>query len=82
MAKRTLVVYVGVESLSVLKRRQEKRDGEKFNKESFKKNLRTDWGNWINLGDKYDLVVINRDGELEKTVEEIEREINSRLDNK
>jgi guanylate kinase len=75
VARRTLVVYVGVENLAVLKRRQKKREGDKFSKEGFVKNLRNDWNNWLNLGDKYDLVVINRDGELDKTVEEIEREI-------
>jgi guanylate kinase len=82
VAKRTLVVYVGVENLAVLKRRQKIREGDKFNKESFNKNLRSDWNNWLNLRNKYDLVVINRDGELDKTVEEIEMEINSRLNNK
>lgn len=75
VAKRTLVVYVGVDNLAVLKRRRKKRDGEKFCKNGFKDNLRRDWENWLKLGNRYDLVVINREGELDKTIEEIEREI-------
>ncbi len=75
VARRTLVVYVGVENLAVLKRRQKKREGEKFSKEGFANNLRKDWENWLNLGDKYDLVVINRDGELDRAVEKVEGEI-------
>jgi len=79
VAEKSLVVYVGVENLAVLKRRQEKREREKFSKEGFAKNLRNDWNNWLRFFDKYDLVVINRDGELDKTAEEIEREIDFRF---
>jgi len=75
VAEKSLVVYVGVENLAVLKRRQLSRDGAKFSKEGFEKNLRNDWKNWLRFYGNYDLVVINRDGELDKTVDEIEREI-------
>lgn len=75
VAARTLVVYVGVEKIRVLKSRQKNREKGRFNPDGFVRNLKKDWNDWLNLRDKYDLVVINRDGEIERTVEEIESEI-------
>jgi len=68
LAFKTIVVYIGVPILRNLKERKLLRDGEKFNKEEFNDNLRRDWAWWGEYGKRYDLVVENRDGELETTI--------------
>jgi len=73
MAQRIVKVYLGVTDLYELKSRKLGRDGrDPEKKKGFMENLRRDWDFWKKYGEGfYDHVVINREGEFEKCVEEV-----------
>ena len=79
LIKRTLVVYIGVPRLTILKDRflgRKRETGEEersYLGKKFKKRLKGDWGIWHQYKDKFKNVVINETGALDKTVEEISR---------
>jgi guanylate kinase len=68
----TKVIYVGVESLFVLKQRAMKRGD--YVRSKFNARLREDWQVWKENEQVFrekGTVIINRDGELDKTVDQV-----------
>jgi guanylate kinase len=76
---RILTVYIGIESISELFQRKRIRDGENFCRKEFDTNLRRDWETWRQY--KYDQVIINREGQIEQTVKELEKIVCNKFTN-
>lgn len=76
---RLSLVFVGLEFLHVAKTRflgREKNPTGAIDdhaRESLKRRLRTDWEMWNLHREKFDRIVTNREGQLDSTVEEIEK---------
>lgn len=68
---RTLVVLVGIPSMRELYRRYEERGGGTF--EKFKLRVREDLDVWNNHQEDFPHVVINKNGKLEETIDEVKR---------
>jgi guanylate kinase len=66
----TKTIYLGVENVAELFRRQVSRDVNTPKINIFKR-MKIDWEVWNNNKNNYDLMVINRDGKLDQTVEKI-----------
>ncbi len=73
LIKRTLVIYIGTPRLTVLKDRVLLRAGDKgeTGRNKFKKRVKGDWDDWNRYGDRFENVVINETGFLNKTVKEV-----------
>ncbi len=68
----TVVVYVGVERLAVLRDRAKKRGD--FDKKKFAKTLKKDWETWKaneEVFKSHAKIVVNREGKLDEAVEEV-----------
>lgn len=80
--KDPLVIYLGIERLfDLLKRVKGRAD---YVRENFNNRLRLDWENWCELKEifqKYGHIIINREGQLDQTVEEVVGLIKTRLKN-
>ena len=77
VAKKTISVYVGVPTVRTLFDRQMNRVPSPP-KEIVHGRMRKDWEVWKENKDRYDLVVENRNGELEETVNIVLEEIKGR----
>ena len=67
IADNTITIYIGVPEVRSLYRRQTERDA-KTTRDIALTRMRGDWEKWKKYKDKYDFVVMNKDGELEKTI--------------
>jgi guanylate kinase len=78
--RRTVLIYIGVESLFTLMKRRMKRDAGVVERTKILENVKKDWHDW----DKFESifrrnhVLINKDGELDKTVAELAQIVESR----
>lgn len=70
IADNAITIYVGVPDLRTLPRRQKLRDSE-TPKEVIINRMKGDWEDWKNYHNSYDFVVINKDGEFEKTINQV-----------
>jgi guanylate kinase len=70
IAENTVTIYIGVPDIRTLYRRQFLRNPPP-KKADVLKRMREDWDYWNNFGDRYDYMVINEDGEFERTVSQV-----------
>ncbi|MFA5025630.1 MAG: hypothetical protein WC503_03940 [Candidatus Shapirobacteria bacterium] len=70
IADNAITIYIGVPDLQTLPRRQRLRDSA-TPKEVIFTRMRGDWQNWKEYSDRYDFVVINKDGEFDNTINQV-----------
>jgi len=70
IADEAITIYIGVPDVRTLPRRQRLRDSNASNEVIYTR-MKGDWENWKKFGDRYDFVVINKDGEFENTVNQV-----------
>jgi guanylate kinase len=70
VADKAITIYIGVPDVRTLYGRQQLRDPVPP-KKIILNRMKEDWEDWKKYGDRYDFVVINKDGEFENTIKQV-----------
>lgn len=70
IADNTVTIYIGVPEVRSLYTRQTERDSS-TTREVALTRMREDWKDWKKYKDNYDFIVLNKDGELENTINQV-----------
>lgn len=70
LKKNTLVIYIDVENKEALKSRLLKRG---MDEEAIRQRFKQDWNDWQKTRNKFSNIVVNKDGKLDQTVDQVIR---------